>query len=125
MSASFSNAAIKYDQLIAGNAMLLTSWPITLDAGQNLLRGAVLGKITATGNYTLSLEASVDGSQVPDLILVEDTDATAGDTQTIAYARGDFNENELTIGTGHTADSIREGLRQKGIMVIRPAVDAV
>lgn len=72
-----------------------------------------------SGKYIKSLAAAVDGSQVPDLILAEDTNATAADKATLAYYAGSFNESALTLGTGHTADSIREGLRVKGIQLIK------
>lgn len=212
MSASFTSTAFTPDALVAGNSHLLLSRSITLISGQNLARGAVLGKIgigaastvfagtgngaitmdattpirpgakagayTATcitaavnggtfrvedpdgavlgdvavaatfdddikfviadgatdfvvgdkftitlaagsGKYNLSLSAAVDGSQTPDLILAEDTNASAGDKTTVAYARGDFLESKLTIGTAHTADSIREGLRGKGVNLVK------
>lgn len=121
--ATFDSTAYSPDNLVANNAHLLVTRSITLISGQNLERGAVLGKITASGKYTLSLSAAADGSETPDLILAEATDASSGDVVTIAYARGDFNENALTIGTAHTADSIREGLRAKGITLI-PAQSA-
>lgn len=70
------------------------------------------------GKYLLSAAAAVDGSAVPDAVLAEDTDASAGDKTTVAYFRGDFNENSLTLGSGHTAASIREGLRAKGIVLV-------
>jgi hypothetical protein len=67
----------------------------------------------------LSLAAAVDGSQVPDCILVEDTNAVA-DTNTPAYFRGMFNDSTgaaggVIYGAGHTAASVREGLRVKGL----------
>lgn len=71
-----------------------------------------------SGKYTLSLAAAVDGSQVPDLILAEDTNATAADKVTVAYYSGQFIEAALTLGAGHTANSIREGLRVKDIHLI-------
>jgi hypothetical protein len=115
--ASASSQAYSPDKLIAGDLPLL-SMQITLVSGQNLKRGAVLGKITASGKYTLSASGATDGSETPDAILAEDTDASAGDVVTIAYFRGEFNENALTLGSGHTADSVREGLRQKGIWLV-------
>lgn len=90
---------------------------ITLLSGQNLTRGAVLGKITASGKYTLSASAAVDGSQTPDLILAEDTNATGGDKLTVAYEVATVNEAKLILGAGHTLASIREGLRVKGILL--------
>lgn len=118
MPASFATETSSHDKLIAGNAHLLVARPITLLSGQNLARGAVLGKITASSKCVLSLAASNDGSEAPDLILAEACDASGGDAPAIAYERGDFNVNALTIGTGHTVASIREGLRDKGITLI-------
>lgn len=117
MPASFSSTSNTPDRLIAGTSPLITR-KVTLISGQNLARGAVLGKITTGGKYNLSLSAAVDGSQTPDLILAEAADATAGDVEAVAYATGEFNQSALTIGTAHTADSIREGLRVKGIHLI-------
>ncbi|MDI3489564.1 MAG: hypothetical protein PWP11_841 [Thauera sp.] len=111
------------DKLIAGNAHLLVGRKVTIVSGQNLTRGAVLGKITASGKYNLSLSGASDGSQTPDLILAENCDASSGDKVALAYARGDFNANALTLGTAHTVASITEGLRAKGITLI-PAVAA-
>ncbi|MBK8159137.1 MAG: head decoration protein [Rhodospirillaceae bacterium] len=88
---------------------------ITLISGQNLGRGALLGKITASGKYTLSLSASGDGSQVPCALLVHDTNATAGDQKTAIYESGEFNAAAIAIGAGHTIASVRDGLRDLGI----------
>jgi len=118
MGASFSTASRGEDKLIAGNAHLLNSRKVTLISGQNLVRGAVLGKITTGGKYNLSLSAASDGSQTPDLILAEDCDASGGDKEALAYSRGDFNVNALTLGASHTVASITEGLRAKGIVLI-------
>ena len=119
MTASFATeGTYTPDGLIAGNSELLVSRKVTVISGQNLARGAVLGKITASGKYNLSLSAAVDGSQTPDLILGEATDASGGDKTAIAYARGDFTTSALTIGTAHTAASIQEGLRAKGIVLL-------
>ena len=111
------------DALIAGNAHLLVARPVTIVSGQNLPRGAVIGKVTTGGKYQLSLSAAADGSQAPDLILAEDCDASAADAKALAYSRGDFNANSLTLGAGHTVASITEGLRAKGIALL-PAMSA-
>lgn len=106
------------DSLIAGNAHLLVGRKVTIPAGQNLPRGAVLGKITASSKFVLSAAAANDGSQIPDVILAEACDASTAEKQAIAYPRGDFAEQALTFGAGHTADSVREILRAKGITLI-------
>jgi hypothetical protein len=118
MTASFSSTAYVPTQLIASNADQLTGEKITLISGQNLVRGTVLGKITTGGKFNKSLAAAGDGSQTPDMILAEDCDATAGDKFALAYARGDFIQESLILGTGHTVASIKEGLRVKGIFLI-------
>lgn len=106
------------DSLLAGNAHLLVARKVTVLSGQVLPRGAVLGIVTASGKAILSLEAASDGSQTPDLILAEDVDATGADATALAYERGDFNARAITLGTGHTVASIREGLRAKGIALL-------
>jgi|SRR3972149_5907125 len=103
-----------YDSLIAGHQILISSG-IILEQGQNLTRGAVLGKIAATGKYILSVAAASDGSEVPLAVLAKDTDATLEDQKTVVYEAGELNENALILGAGHTPDSIRFALRDLGI----------
>ena len=83
-----------YDNLFAGSNIRPVSEGGTLISGQNLTRGAVLGKITASGKYTLSLSASGDGSQTPTAILAKDTDATSGDVETTVYLTGEYNQEQ-------------------------------
>jgi len=121
--ASFATAgSITPDKLLAGNSDLLVSRKVTIITGQNILRGAVLGKITASGKYNLSLSGAADGSQTPDLVLAEDCNASAADTPAMAYARGDFATAGLTLGAAHTVASITEGLRAKGITLVSSAL---
>jgi len=121
MVASFTNqGTFTPDGLIAGHDDLQTR-QITLVSGQNLRRGALLGKITAGGAYTLSASAAADGSQGPAVLLAEDTDATDGDKVTIAYFGGVFDENAITFGAGHSAASVRDALRDVGIK-LQPSV---
>jgi len=122
MVASFTNhgADPGIDALVVAGDDLMTR-QITLVSGQNLKRGALLGRITATGKYTLSLSASSDGSQTPAAILAEDTDASGGDKLTPAYFGGVFDENAIIYGTGHTKSSVREALRDVGIK-LQPSI---
>lgn len=105
-----------YDDILAGDFPQVTE-SVTIITGQNLVRGTVLGKITASGKFTTSLSASSDGSQTPDAILLEDCDATSADKVAPVALSGEFNQNALTIGTGHTAASIKAGLRAKSIFL--------
>lgn len=88
---------------------------ITLAVGQNLKRGSLLGRVTATGRYVLSLAAAADGSQNPAAILAEDSDASAAEKVTVAYFAGTFDENVVIYGTGQTAANTREALRSINI----------
>jgi hypothetical protein len=116
--ATYQTTAFVPDGLIAQNAHLLVDEPITLISGQNLLRGAVLGKITASGKYTLSASAAVDGSQTPAAVLAVDTNAAAADKATVAYFRGDFQASAVTLGAGHTLASVKPTLRTANIELI-------
>lgn len=114
----FNNAigALTDDNLIGGTAVNMVTESIVLDTG-NLSRGALLGRITATGKWVLSAAAAADGSQVPRAILAEDTDASAADQTTIAYFTGEFNSTAMTFGAGHTAASTLDALRDAGIFL--------
>lgn len=111
-----SAGTLAHDNLIAGTAVNMVTESIVVDTG-NLTRGALLGRITATGKWVLSAAAAVDGSETPRAILAEDTDATAADKTTVAYLTGEFNTAAMTFGAGHTAASVKDGLRDLGIFL--------
>ncbi len=103
------------DKLIAGDYPLVTG-EVTIVSGQNLARGALLGKITASGKYTLCDSGASDGSQVPKGILAEAVDASAADvTHAPYYLAGEFNEAAIAFGGTDTADTHREALRDLSI----------
>jgi hypothetical protein len=92
------------DNLLAGDEQTFADKG-TLISGQNLVRGALLGRITTGGKYTLALSASSDGSQTPVAILAHDCDASSADKECIVYKAGTFNVNAVTLGTGITLDT--------------------
>ena len=98
------------DQLIAGQFPIITG-NVTVTGGAIFKRGSVLGRITASGLYTLVTAAATDGSQNPSVVLVMDVDATAGDVIGGVYKTGEFNKNKLILGTGVTLDAIEDPLR--------------
>lgn len=117
MSATFSMDSYIPKEIVASDFPLVTEGG-TIASGQTLTRGAVLGKITASGKLVLSLSAAEDGSQTPYAILADDeVNASAADAGATWYLTGQFNAANLTIGTGHTAASIRAGLRSLGIFI--------
>ena len=61
---------------------------ITLLQGLPSPVGSVLGKITASGKYTLSPATGADGSQVASVVLLYAVDATLADATGIVVARG-------------------------------------
>lgn len=118
-SASFGTTAYTPGGLIAANSDLLYHEQLILASGQNLVRGAVLGKVTASGKYVLSAAGASDGSQNPAAILVDDTDtdASAADAAVLGYTRGDFLASGLTLGAGHTTASVRAAFKDIGIFI--------
>lgn len=76
---------------------------VTVLLGQNLVAGAVLGKVTASGKYVAYDNAAADGRETVAGILVAAADATAADVTTArAMLRGPaiVNKNDLIWGAG-------------------------
>jgi hypothetical protein len=103
------------DQLIGGNFKLVTD-TVTLGAG-NLPRGSVLGQITASGNYILSVKNAADGSQVPSAVLADATDATGGAVTTGVYLTGEFSVTALNFDATWTAATLKTALRPLDIFL--------
>ena len=117
MTAFFGKESYVPKEIVSGDYPLVTQG-VTIAAGQNLVRGAVLGKITASGKLVLSLAAASDGSQTPYAILAdEEADASAADLGATVYLSGQFLGKNLTFGAGHTAASVRDGMRNLNIYV--------
>lgn len=80
----------------------------TLISGQNLKAATVLGKITASGKYTILAPAAGDGSQNAAAILGPLTDASTGDKRTSGVVGGpgvaiEVNGSLLIYPVGITA----------------------
>lgn len=101
------------DNLQAGEFPRVTK-DVTITGG-NYPRGAVLGRITAGGKFTLSAAAAEDGSEDPLVVLARAVDASGGDRVAPVYLTGEFAESEVTLGAGHTAASAFWGLAAVGI----------
>jgi hypothetical protein len=111
------------DNLFAGTTQSVAD-SVTIASGQTIVRGTVLGKVTADGKFITSLSGAVDGSETAYVIAAEDIDASGGDVLNAAvYIKGEFNENALTLGTGHTTATVKAQLREVGIY-IKTAVQA-
>lgn len=97
----------------------------TLISGQNLPRGAVLGRITSGRKLTLSLTAASDGSQTPVAILAEACDATGGDKACLYYISGEFAFEKLTVGASHTITTLNNAFEDAGREIVIRNIGAV
>ncbi|MGE4536655.1 MAG: head decoration protein [Desulfovibrio sp.] len=107
------------DNLIAGDAKIVTAAGTIASGAGVLVRGTVLGKITANGKYLKAIGTAEDGSQTPDAILAEDVDATSADALSVVCLSGQFAESALILDASLTLDGIRDGLRDKNIYLTK------
>ncbi len=89
----------------------------TLLAGLVYVEGTVLGKITASGKYTICDTAAVDGSEAPLEILLEEVDATTADAVATTGRTGQYNEDALVMGGVTTKDDVRDALEARSIFL--------
>jgi hypothetical protein len=119
MTAESTVETLVNDDLIAGSTPPIATDTGTLITGQNLVRGAVLGRITASGKFILCDTGAIDGSEAPVAILVHDIDATAGDLTCQVYQGGAFHKDEMTWDASFTTDVQKEAAFDGSMIVIR------
>lgn len=95
---------------------------VTIEKGQVLKKGSVLGRKTASGKYVLCSKtgadgttAIADGSEKARCILQLDVDATESDKFAPVFKTGSFLRLDLTVGKGHTLASVEEDLELRNI----------
>lgn len=110
-----------FDNLIASDFPISTDRE-TLISGQNLERGALLGKISSSGSDDGKLKqcdsTAADGSQNPYAILMEDSDASSGDLVVDVYKTGGFNGALIGLATGDAIADFEDALRDVGIIIV-------
>lgn len=86
--------------------------------------GTVLGQVTATGKYKISLQGATDGSQNPVAVVIEDKSVAATtDTKVLVIARGPVIVGKAALGldasfgTQAQKDAAYASLAAKGILV--------
>ncbi len=80
---------------------------LTLNQGQNLVSGTILGTITASGKVAQVSLAAADGSQSATGILYDNVNATGGDTPAVVFtADAEFNDAEVVYPAGATPAQI-------------------
>ncbi|MBG9548394.1 head decoration protein [Cytobacillus firmus] len=107
------------DNLFNDVTVPLLTKSVKLQAGQGvLLRGTVLGVITASGLAVTVNSANTDGSEKADCILTDDVDTgTTDPVVATAYSSGLFNANALIVGGTDTVDKHKKELRTLGIFI--------
>lgn len=90
---------------------------VTLLSGNDLAAGALLGRITASGKWTLAASAASDGSAVPRAVLAEACDASGGDAEALVYFSGTFDATRVSVGAGYTAATAEGALRANGVPI--------
>lgn len=104
------------DNLFSGWVQPVNSGSETIASGQGVLvRGTVLGKITASSKCSIVDSAQTNGSQTIYAVLAEGVDATSADVVAPVYYTGEYNKNELVFGGTDTADNHATKAREIGI----------
>lgn len=73
-------------------------------------------------NYKLSASAAVDGSAIPVAVLLQDVDASAASVVATILVAGAVNSRQLVFGTGHSAGTVKEPLRSRGIYTFTASI---
>ncbi len=97
---------------------------VTIERGQVLKLGSVLGRKTASGKYVLCSKtaedgttAIADGSEKPVCILQVDIDATVSDKFAPVFRTGSFLGLDLVLGKGHALETVDDDLSLRSIYI--------
>ncbi len=123
MDAAFSSQSINPDNLLAGDAPPPVAVGITLTDGETVVRGHLLGRVTATGKYLISLLAATDGSQVARAVAAEAAAPSGADEVMTAFLEGEFNQDRVTFGTGQTIANTLVDLQDVNIYLRDPVTN--
>lgn len=97
-----TSESITYDNLFSSDYPKKTK-PVTVLSGENLPRGRICGKITASGKYRGCNIGLADGAEVADGVLAGAVDASSADAPGIVYLTGGFNRRQLSVSALPTA----------------------
>lgn len=75
----------------------------------------IIGAAPATDYYKLCDASATDGSQIPEVVLADYADPTAGNVSIPVYRAGEFNINAMTFGPGITVDYAKRMFSPKSI----------
>ncbi|RXZ84591.1 head decoration protein [Paenibacillaceae bacterium] len=90
---------------------------VKLASGQGVLyKGALLGKVTESGDYKLVDGTAEDGSEVALFVLATpEVDTSTTDLVAVAYKTGIFNRDALYVAEGDAVDKHADELREVNI----------
>jgi hypothetical protein len=123
MTASFTSTSIDPDNLLAGDTPPPKIVSAVLTKGEVVVRGHVLGRVTADEKMLICLNAATDGSETPRYIAAEAADATAAEISILVFAEGEFNQDRLTFGTGTTIANSKVPLMDVNIHLVDPVTN--
>lgn len=105
------------DDLVAGSYPIATQVE-TFASGEEIRRGTVLGRVSASGKIKISKAAATDGSETPMAIAVHDVDTSSGDADGETYRAGDFRLDRLILGAGHSETTLRAAFDGTPIILV-------
>lgn len=105
------NHSSPVDNLVAGDFKQLTKM-VTLTGGSKYSRGEIL-EINTTSSKAEKLATANKAK----FILVNDADATGGDTDALVFTTGQFHLNECAYDDALSADEIIETLHLRSIFL--------
>lgn len=113
--------SLNYDGLVAGQFRTVTDVE-TLLSGENVSRGGVLGKVTASGKLKLLDKNATDGSENPFAVAAQAVDATGGDENISCYLSGEFASDKLSFVSGTVYGDVKDAMRTLCMYVKVPGV---
>ncbi len=112
------------DQLLSGPLQVVSDTvTVVQGATAKYQRGTVLGMITVSEKYTLSVKTATDGSQIPTAILADYADASIADTTAGVYLMAEINQNRIIFDPSWTLAALKVALRPSGIF-LRDSIQA-
>lgn len=109
--------SVTLDGLIADSYAYITDSG-TILSGEDLARGCVLGKVTASGKLVACDHTASDGSESPYAVLAVATDASGGDVENaLIITSGRFDEAKLTFGGSSTISDLEDAMRLNNLYV--------
>lgn len=107
------------DQLIAGNLKIVTDQVNFAKADALLMRGTLVGQVTETGLFVVSVATATDGSQIPSGIVVDTVDATEDTASGAVYLMGEFNVRYMSFDDSWAEDKLVAACRQNNLFIKR------